>query len=98
MSMLHGQRSHYPLPAAVLRAAKPASLLYGAGAALVMVVGAGFGLYRRRLPVRIRRTAGTVLDPPISVLKSLHSGIAADYVVWLTVGTAVIGGIWAVTL
>jgi len=28
----------------------------------------------------------------------VHSGIVGDYVMWLTVGTALIGGIWAVTL
>jgi hypothetical protein len=28
----------------------------------------------------------------------VHSGVIGDYVMWLTVGTAVIGGIWAIAL
>jgi hypothetical protein len=56
-----------------------------------MVAVAFLGLFRPRLPVRI-------LDAPVAALKAAHSGIAADYVVWMTLGTAVIGGIWALTL
>ena len=36
--------------------------------------------------------------PPIHVLRAAHSGIIGDYVTWIVVGTAVVGGIWAVTL
>jgi hypothetical protein len=28
----------------------------------------------------------------------VHSGVVGDYVMWITVGTAVIGGVWALTL
>jgi hypothetical protein len=37
-------------------------------------------------------------EAPLVGLKALHSGIVGDYVMWLTVGTALIGGVWAVTL
>ena len=54
-----------------------------------------FGLYRRRLPVLLRRASGRVLDPPVQVLKNLHSGIVGDYVAWLTFGAAAFGGLLA---
>jgi multicomponent Na+:H+ antiporter subunit D len=73
-------------------------VLYGIGAGVVMLAGAAFGLYRRRLPSRFRRRAGRVFDPPVALLKALHSGLVADYVVWMTVGTALVGGVWALTL
>jgi hypothetical protein len=28
----------------------------------------------------------------------VHSGVIGDYVAWITVGTAVIGGVWALLL
>jgi hypothetical protein len=28
----------------------------------------------------------------------VHSGIVGDYVMWITVGTALLGGVWALTL
>jgi multicomponent Na+:H+ antiporter subunit D len=54
-----------------------------------------FGLYRRRLPVLLRRVAGRMLEPPFQVLKGLHSGIVGDYVAWLTFGAAALGGLLA---
>jgi hypothetical protein len=46
----------------------------------------------------LSRSVARLVAAPAGVLKAWHSGIAADYVVWLTVGTAIVGGIWAVTL
>jgi hypothetical protein len=34
----------------------------------------------------------------VAVLKAVHSGIIGDYVTWITVVTAVLGGIWALAL
>jgi hypothetical protein len=28
----------------------------------------------------------------------LHSGVIGDYVMWITVGTALVGGVWALLL
>ena len=53
---------------------------------------ATWGLYRPELG------GSRLFLPPARALKALHSGIVGDYVMWLTVGTALIGGIWAVTL
>jgi multicomponent Na+:H+ antiporter subunit D len=68
-------------------------------ASCALAVGfAFFGLYRRRLPAYLRRGAGSLLDPPVAVLKSLHSGIVGDYVAWLTFGAAALGGLLALAL
>jgi multicomponent Na+:H+ antiporter subunit D len=74
------------------------SVAYGLGAAALTVVATLFGLYRRRIPDAVRAGAARVLDPPVAALKAVHSGIVGDYVMWLTVGTAVLGGVWLLTL
>ncbi|MFL5951430.1 MAG: hypothetical protein ACJ74M_07450, partial [Gaiellaceae bacterium] len=96
--VLHGAHAKHEVPAAVLHAAKPVSLVYGGLGAAILVVATTFGLYRRRLPTGLRRAGGRLFGPPVGLLRAFHSGIAADYVVWMTVGTALIGGIWALTL
>jgi multicomponent Na+:H+ antiporter subunit D len=74
------------------------SVLYGGGATLVAVGLAFVGLYRRRLP-RVLSVVGTrTLAPPIRILRELHSGVVGDYVTWVAVGTAVLGGVWALLL
>lgn len=66
--------------------------------AVVTVVGAvvvGFAsVYRNRLPQSI--TDG--LTKAYAPLRAVHSGHVGDYVAWLTFGTAVIGGLFAVTI
>lgn len=57
-----------------------------------------FGLYRRRIPEGLRAAAARFVEPPVAGLKAAHSGVVGDYVMWLTVGTAVLGGIWLLTL
>jgi hypothetical protein len=37
-----------------------------------------------------------VAGTPVATLKALHSGAVGDYVAWLTVGIAVLGGLFAV--
>ena len=66
------------------------SLLYGSGCLLTALTLAAFGLYRPPLP--------RVVLEPVRALKAVHSGLIGDYVMWLLVGTAVVGGVWAVTL
>jgi multicomponent Na+:H+ antiporter subunit D len=77
---------HLPLS---LEPASTETILYGLGASLLAVALAGL-LLRKRIP--------RVLAPPIHVLKTAHSGIVGDYIMWLTVGTALIGGVWAALL
>jgi multicomponent Na+:H+ antiporter subunit D len=98
--VLHGKPTEEPparLPF-VLQPSSTASVLYGVGAGLIALLCAAFGLWRDRISAGLRRTAGRIADPPIAVLKGAHSGIIGDYVMWITVGTALLGGIWALTL
>ncbi|MFN2628267.1 MAG: hypothetical protein ABR569_06490 [Gaiellaceae bacterium] len=63
-----------------------------------MVAGTAFGLWRGRLPAAARSAAARTLEPPIAVLREAHSGIVGDYLLWITVGTVLLGGIWTFTL
>jgi multicomponent Na+:H+ antiporter subunit D len=64
---------------------------------LVTLIGSfvvGFAsLYRARLPERVSAGLGRALHP----LRAAHSGHAGDYIAWLTFGTAVIGGLFAIS-
>ena len=53
---------------------------------------------RPRLPAGVRRPSFRVLAPPLHALKAAHSGIIGDYLLWIVLGTTVIGGVWAITL
>ena len=74
------------------------SIVYGIGGTLLALATAAFGLWRRRLPEALRAGAARALAPAVGGLRAVHSGVIGDYVMWLTVGTALIGGVWAVTL
>jgi multicomponent Na+:H+ antiporter subunit D len=74
------------------------SVLYGGGATLAAVGLAFVGLYRRRLPHVLSVVGMRTLSPPIRILRELHSGVVGDYVTWVAVGTAVLGGVWALLL
>jgi multicomponent Na+:H+ antiporter subunit D len=93
-TVLHGRptRIAHALPYAI-RHTTLESVLYGAAALLLALVFALAGLYGHRLPARAK-----LFEPPVLMLKRLHSGVVGDYVAWLLVGTAVFGGIWALTL
>jgi len=91
--VLHGSpAAHGPRAAFALEPASLESILYGIGATMLALALAGWGLYRPELG------GSRLLRPPARALKALHSGVIGDYVMWLTVGTALVGGIWAVTL
>lgn len=75
-----------------------APYVYGAVSTVGALGFALFGLYRRRLPALLRRWPGRVSAPPAAVLKALHSGVVGDYVAWLTVGAAALGGLLALTV
>jgi multicomponent Na+:H+ antiporter subunit D len=83
-----------PVPVHAGMAPYAYGLLSLAGAVLFAL----FGLYRRRLPELLRQRAGRLLDPPLTVLKELHSGVVGDYVAWLTFGIAALGGLVAVLI
>jgi multicomponent Na+:H+ antiporter subunit D len=87
-----------PSAPVVIHSATGSSIGYGFGAAAIACATVAFGLYRSRIPTDIRARAAKLFDPPVAVLKTVHSGIAGEYVMWITVGTAVLGGFWALTL
>ena len=96
---LDGKVRRYGPPApVVLHRAKPSSIAYGIGALLIAIATAALGLYRRRVPATARRAGARLLDPAVAGLKTVHSGVVGDYVMWITVGTALVGGVWALTL
>jgi multicomponent Na+:H+ antiporter subunit D len=68
------------------------SIVYGVGAVALALALAAFGLLRPQLG------GSPLLLTPARALKAVHSGVVGDYVMWLTVGTALVGGIWAVSL
>lgn len=86
-----------PLPVAIAQTSLE-SLLYGSGATLAALALAAFGLFRTRLRGAVYDGAARVVGPAVAGLKAVHSGVIGDYVMWLTVGTALIGGVWALTL
>jgi multicomponent Na+:H+ antiporter subunit D len=51
-------------------------------------------LYRARMPRALSAELARCLQP----LRAVHSGHIGDYVAWLTFGTAVIGGLFALTI
>ena len=93
----------HPFPAApslpvAIRHTSLGSLLYGGGATILAFGLAFVGLYRRRLPRIVSVIARRTLAPPVHVLRGFHSGIVGDYVTWVAVGTAVVGGAFALLL
>jgi multicomponent Na+:H+ antiporter subunit D len=60
---------------------------YAGAAALLAIALAAGGLYRRRMPA--------MPGSPLDRLKLAHDGVVGEYVTWLTIGTAVLGGLLA---
>jgi multicomponent Na+:H+ antiporter subunit D len=85
------------LPFAVERATDP-SLAYGVAALILSFALAAAGLWYRRLPRAVLASATRVVAPPGRALRGAHSGIVGDYLLWLCLGTVVLGGVWAFTL
>ncbi|MGH3400810.1 MAG: complex I subunit 5 family protein, partial [Streptosporangiaceae bacterium] len=68
----------------------------GAASAEAALVVAGLSLYWRRLPLPRRRAgSGPFLAGPV---QAFQSGVINDYVTWIVVGIAGVGGILALTL
>jgi hypothetical protein len=87
-----------PQPPVAVEPTATSSVLYGIGGAAIALVLALVGLYRRRLPELVLAPLRSGLSPPLAALRAAHSGVVGDYVAWITVGTAVIGGVWALLL
>lgn len=91
-------------PASTTAPSEPAAhvtahgLASGFGSALAAVAFAAWALFRDRLPPALDRTAGRLLESPLSWLERLHSGQVCDYVAWLAAGTAGLGILFVVVL
>jgi multicomponent Na+:H+ antiporter subunit D len=59
---------------------------------------AALALTRGRVRDALRPGAAGAADRALQGLRGLHSGHVGDYVTWLVVGTAVLGGLFAATL
>ena len=74
----------------------PADVLSGAGSALGALIVAALALYRRRIPLlRHGPEPDLLLASPI---RRFQSGAINDYVPWIVIGVACIGGVLAVTI
>jgi multicomponent Na+:H+ antiporter subunit D len=78
---------HHALPVVPTTAS---GLLWAVVSVAGAVALAAFALLRTRVPRRVQR--------PLAVLRLVHSGHVNDYVAWLVLGTAVLGGLFALTL
>jgi hypothetical protein len=89
-AVLLGARQGSPAVSAAAAAITPADVLTGAGSAAGAVLLALAALYWRRLPL-LRRgfEPGTGL---VAVIQRFQSGVINDYVTWIVVGLACIGG------
>jgi multicomponent Na+:H+ antiporter subunit D len=81
--------------------AKPpsvSSIAFGAASAIGAIGVAALALFRRKLPSAMRRWISEKLGIWVRRLRALHSGIVTDYIAWLTIGTAMLGGLFALYL
>jgi multicomponent Na+:H+ antiporter subunit D len=74
----------------------PADVLTGAGSALGALILAGLSLYRRRIPLLRDGPEPDLLLA--GSIRRVQSGVINDYVTWIVVGVACIGGYLAVTI
>jgi multicomponent Na+:H+ antiporter subunit D len=81
---------------------RPPSVHVSIGSGLLFTAAAAAlgsaALFRRRLPGGLRRGTMTALRPAINALRFVHSGEVQDYVAWATLGVALLGGAFALTL
>lgn len=87
-------------PAAESPPHPPAALsyVYGIAAGAGAVASAWMALFRHKLPKNLRQRLFRIFDPPIDRLRAFHSGHIGDYVAWLTVGVAALGGLFGFLL
>ncbi|MBE7245331.1 MAG: NADH-quinone oxidoreductase subunit E [Actinomycetospora chiangmaiensis] len=59
------------------------------------LAGAGYGLFRNRLPAFVVRPVRATQSAPTRALEVLHSGLIGDYAAWLAIGVALIAAVLA---
>jgi multicomponent Na+:H+ antiporter subunit D len=97
--VLHGVAEPIPpqLPFALPHTTS-SGLAYGFGALALTLALTALGLWWQRLPESFLRAAALPLRPVGVTLRAVHSGIIGDYVLWIALGFAVIGGVWGLGL
>jgi multicomponent Na+:H+ antiporter subunit D len=96
-AMIHGAARTVPrLPAP--KAPGAADYAYAALSTFGALGIAAIGLFHPRLPLLVPRPAMRALAAAIWRVRVLGSGRVGDYVAWITVGVAVFGGVFSITL
>src|SRR5207245_3670205 len=95
-SVLTGRAARPPSPAP--EGPSTVGLVYGVAAAACAVGVAAVALFRRRLPAPSRDRVRRLGQPVLFHLRSLHSGHIGDYLAWLTLGLAAVGGLFTLAL
>jgi multicomponent Na+:H+ antiporter subunit D len=102
-------RDHVAYAHTVLRARVPfaevepsrltaADFLYGSASTLGAIAVAALALFGRELLDLVPRPLLGGADRALAALRELHSGHVGDYMAWLTVGLATLGGLFALSL
>jgi multicomponent Na+:H+ antiporter subunit D len=95
-AVLHGAQPHVVLsPPSKLR---PFDFLYGSGATLLAIGLAALALFGTPLAERMPSGLIERARSALGGLRALHSGHIGDYIAWLTLGLASVGGLFALTL
>ena len=87
-----------PSPALELPAFGSSAVGYGVASAAGALLLGLVGLYRPRLAHRLPSASLRLAAAAVRPLRAAHSGVVTDYVTWLLVGAAGLGGIFALTL
>jgi multicomponent Na+:H+ antiporter subunit D len=94
-AVFHPPGHFHELPPSHLHAS---DFVYGSLSLLGALAVAGLGLFGRRLPERLTSGPTAVIAKVLAGLRDLQSGHVGDYVTWLVVTLAVLGGTFALTL
>jgi multicomponent Na+:H+ antiporter subunit D len=94
-AVLGGSGPHHTAPSVSPDAV---NVVYGGGASLLAIALAGAALYRERLRGRLLIAGEAVTSAALERLRGLHSGDVRDYVTWLVLGFALLGGVFAASL
>jgi multicomponent Na+:H+ antiporter subunit D len=95
-SVLGGRTERPPVESSALLKLPAASVVWGIVSLAGALLLAAAALYRERLRGLVR--AVVPARPVFRGLQTLHSGVIGDYVTWLVVGLAVLGGLFAVVV
>jgi multicomponent Na+:H+ antiporter subunit D len=87
-----------PTPALGLPTFSSSATGYGLASAAGAVLLALVGLYRPRLARKLPSASLRLATAAIRPLRAAHSGVVTDYVTWLVLGAAALGGVFALTL